>query len=642
MPMLSSVSATQTSEAVDAIPKLLVRNCRRWGDRVLMRKKRLGIWWEYTWNDCYQKVKSLSLGLVSLGLEPGDKVAILGDSNPEWFWSQMAVQAARGTSVGLTASNSASEVKYIVEHSQSKFVIAQDQEQVDKLLQVKGDVPQVRKVIYWEEKGLRGYRDPILMSFAELIELGEAHGAAHPGLFEENVARGQPDDIYALQYTSGTTGLPKGAMISWKTLFLNWEQGRGANPVHEGDQWLSITLPAWGVEQTFGLFDSLAEGQTFNFAEKPETIPKDLREVAPHRILYPSRMWEQLASIIKTDMTESTWLKRAIFNLNLPIGDKVAELSLGGQKPSLVWSCLGRLSELVVFRALRDKHGLTRVRVPFTAGAVLAPDVIRFLRAIGLNLRQYYGSTEANALAVHTATNFKLESVGMVAPGRIIRISDEGEILADREGAFEGYFRDLEATERVFTGCWYHTGDAGYLDEDGHLIFMDRLQDMRQLADGTKFSPQYMESRLKFSPYIKDALTVGGPSREFIGAMINIDLGNVGYWAQRKRINYTTFADLSQKPEVLDLLRQEVDRINRSLPANSRIRRFISLPKEFDPDEAEMTRTGKLRRTFVEERYKELVEAMYGVQEEISLDTPVVYRDGRTAVVRTRVRVVRC
>lgn len=642
-PMTKPLNAPtiRTSGKADTIPKLLLRNYRQWGDRPFMRKKRLGIWWEYTWKDCYQRVKSLSLGLVGLGLEPGDKVSILGDTNPEWFWSQMATQAARGTTVGLTADNSPQEVKYVVEHSQSRFVVVQDQEQVDKVLQVKDDLPLVRKVIYWDKKGLRHYDDPVLMSFPELAALGEEYESSHPGAFEQNVAGGGPDDIYALQYTSGTTGVPKGAMISWKTLFYNWEQGRDANPVHEGDQWLSITLPAWGVEQTFGLFDSLAVGQTFNFAEETETIPKDLREVAPHRILYPSRMWEQLASAIQTDMAESTWLKRKFYNLNLPIGHKLAELSLGGRKPNLFWRSLGALSELALFRALRDKHGLTRVRIPFTAGAMLSPDVIRFLRAIGLNLRQYYGSTEANAVAVHTEADFKFESVGIVAPGRIVRISGEGEILADKGGAFEGYYRDPQATEKVFDGEWYHTGDAGHLDEDGHLIFMDRLEDMRQLADGTGFSPQYIESRLKFSPYVKDALAVGGQERGFIGAMINIDFGNVSHWAERKRILYTTFADLSQKAEVVELLRQEVERVNKALPAKSRVKSFVCLPKEFDPDEAEMTRTRKLRRTFIEDRYKDLVEAIYGEMEEVTMDSAVVYRDGRTGVVSTKVKIIR-
>ena len=631
----------ETSDTVDTIPKLLLRNYRQWGDSVFMRKKRLGIWWEYTWKDCYQKVKTLSLGLVSLGLEAGDKVSILGDTNPEWFWAQMATQAALGTSVGLTADNSPDEVKYVVDDSQSKFVVVQDQEQVDKLLQIKDDLPLVKKVIYWDEKGLSHYDDPILMSFAELMRLGEDYERSHPGLFEQNIARGQPEDIYALQYTSGTTGVPKGAMISWKTLFYNCDCGRTANPVYEGDQWLSITLPAWGVEQTFGLFDSLMVGQTFNFAEKTETIPKDLREVAPHRILYPSRMWEQLVSTIKTDMAESTWLKRTFYDLNLPIGYKLAELSLGGRKSSLFWRCLGTISELALFRALRDKHGLTRVRVPFTAGAMLAPDVIRFLRAIGLNLRQFYGSTEANSVSVHTAEDFKFESVGTVALGRTVRISKEGEILADKEAAFEGYYRDSEATERVFRGGWYRTGDAGYLDEEGHLIFIDRLEDMRQLADGSSFSPQYIESRLKFSQYIKDALAVGGQEREFVGAMINVDFGNVGHWAERGRIPYTTFADLSQKPEVTELIQNEIERVNRTLPVNSRVKSFVSLPKEFDPDEAEMTRTRKLRRTFIEDRYRELVEAIYGKTEEVAMESAVVYRDGRTGVVSTKVKVIR-
>ena len=605
-----------------------------------MRKKSLGLWQEYTWKVCFERIKSLSLGLVSLGLERGDRVSILGDTNPEWFWSQMAIQAALGISVGLTADNSPEEVRYIVDHSQSRFVIVQDQEQVDKLLQIRDSLPLVNRVFYWDEKGLRHYDDPILMSFAKLLGLGQEYEGSHPGLFEQNIVRGRASDICAIQYTSGTTGLPKGAMISWKKQFNNCENQRKANPVYNGDQWLSITLPAWGVEQTFGLLDSLAVGQVFNFAEETETIPQDLREVAPHRILYPSRMWEQLASSIRSGMEESTWLKRGVYSLILPIGYKVADSSLLGNKPGLFWKSLGRCAELLLFRALRDKYGLTRLRVPFTSGAMLSPDTIRFLSAIGMYLRQFYGSSEAAAVSVHTAHEFKPESVGIVAPGRTARIDSGGEILVDREGAFEGYYRNPEATEERFRGGWYHTGDAGYIDEDGHLIFIDRLEDLRQLAGGTSFSPQYIESRLKFSPYIKDARALGGEQRQFVGAMINMNFANVGRWAEGKRIAYTTFADLSQKPEVLELLRHEVERANRTLPADARVRSFVSLPKEFDPDEAEMTRTRKLRRAFIEGRYQLLVEAIYGTSEEVTMQSSVVYRDGRAGVVRTDVRVV--
>jgi len=629
----------QISEAADTFPKLLLRNRRQWGERVFMLKKRFGIWHEYTWNQCYEVIKSLSLGLVALGLEPGERVAILGDTNPEWFWSQLAAQAALGVTVGLVADNSPQEVKYVVEHSQSKFVIVQDQEQVDKLLGVKGDLPLLRKVIYWDGKGLRTYEDPILMSFPELTRLGQDYERTHPGLFEQNIARGKSDDLFALQYTSGTTGLPKGAMIPWKMIISMCERARIANPAYEGEEWLSITLPAWGVEQGFGLYDSLAVGQKFNFAEETETIAKDLREVAPHRILYPSRIWEQLASTIKMNMAESTWLKRTTYNLGLPIGYKLAGLSLEGRKPNLFWASLGVIAELVVFRALRDKHGLTRVRVPFTAGAMLSPNVIRFFRAVGLSLRQFYGSTEGGSISVHTADDFKFESVGRVDLGRIVRISAEGEILVDKEGAFEGYFRDRQATELAFRGGWYHTGDAGYLDENGHVIFMDRLQDMRQLSDGVRFSPQFIESQLKFSPFIKDALALGGQEREFIAALINIDFGNIGHWAETRRILYTTFADLSQKKEVLELLRSEIERVNRTLPPNARVKRFASLPKEFDPDESEMTRTRKLRRAFVEDRYQILVEAIYGKAEEVVMESQVAYRDGRIGVVTTKVKV---
>ena len=641
MEQLPKKGLTQTAEREDTLPKLLLRNYRQWGDsRVAMRKKQLGIWRRYTWQECYERVKSLSLGLVSLGLEAGDKVSILGDNNPEWFWAELAAQAAGGVVIGLVPDSAPQEVKYIVEHSQSKFVVAQDQEQVDKLLQIKDGLPSLKKVIYWSEKGLQHYNEPILMSFAELTGLGEEYDKNHPGLFEQNVAQGKADDAYMITYTSGTTGLPKGALLTYESLFSRYQAALTENPAYESDEFVSFILPGVEVEQSHGLLCTLLLGQRLNFAEGAETVPQDLREIAPHVLAYPSRLWEQAASMMQAKIADSIWLKRIVYNLSLPIGYKVADLSYGGRRPNLFWRFVHAVAELIVFRPLKDKHGLVRVRVPYTHGAILAPDILRFFRAIGVNLRQVYGTTEGGGISVHTADDFKFESVGKVTLGRCVRISSEGEILADRGTSFLGYYADSEATERAFRGGWYHTGDAGYLDEDGHLIFIDRLGDMKQLADGSRFSPQYIESRLKFSPYIKDAIVLGGEQRGFVGAILNIDFDNVGHWAERKRVPYTTLVDLSQKPEVGELIRKEVERVNRTLPSNSRVKSFANLHKEFDPDEAEVTRTRKLRRAFVEDRYQELVEAIYGEKEEVVMETPVVYRDGRTGVVSTKVRII--
>ncbi len=588
-------------------------------------------------------MKSLSLGLASLGVEAGDRISILGDNNPEWFWFELAIQAAGGTVIGLPPGGSPQEVKYLAEHSQSKFVIAQDQEQVDKLLEIKNDLPSLNRVIYWNEKGLRQYDDPILMSLTELIASGEDYEKSHPELFEQNLALGKGDDIAMILYTAGTTGLPKGVPTSYRFILSSLEAAVASNPIYESDEYVCVTSPGWFLEQALGFGASLMIGQKLNFPEEADTAPEDLREISPHTLVYPSRLWELVASVIMMGMSHSTWLKRTLYDRSLPVGHKVAARSLRDRVSPLGGLFLGManlIARLIVFRPLRDKHGLNRVRVPYTAGGMLSPDILELFQAMGVNLRQIFGSPEGGIISAHSKSDFKLESVGTVAPSKLIRINSDGEILIHQEGCVEGYFHDPQATERVFHGGWYHSGDAGYLEEDGHLIFVDRLEDMRQLTDGTRFSPQYIESRLKFSPYIRDVIVIGGEQREFIAAIVNLDFDNVARWADRRKIYYTTLTDLSQKPEIGELVRKEVEEVNQTLPPNSRVKSLVNLPQEFDLGGA-LTGTAKSRRTLVEECYRDLVEAIYQNKEELVMEAPLVHRDDRTGVASAQVRVIR-
>jgi len=621
------------------MPSLLKENYEKWGDKVWMRKKELGFWREYTWKDGYEKVKHFSLGLISLGFQWGDHMAIVGDNDPHWFWAELAAQCAGGAVTGPFSSSLPNELKYYVEHSDSKFVVVQDQEQVDKMLQIKDELPHLKKVIYWDPAGMRFYDDPLLMSFDDVSRLGQEYEATHPGLFEQSIERVKGEDTALIQYTSGTTGLPKGAVTTYANLGSQNEIFYAMNPMDERDEWLSFILPGWMAEQGLGLLGSMNRGLRLNFPEELATVPENIREIGPTVLFYASRLWEGTASTIQNRIMESTWLKRALYHFCLPIGYRAADAKFKGERLNLFWGALYGLAKLAVFNPLKDKLGFSKIRYAFTAGALLGPEIFRFVTAMGLDLRQMYGSSESPGGTQHTVDDIKVDSVGRVNPQTLIRICDDNHILLAGPSGSRGYYKNPEASAKTWAAGWYHTGDAGHLDEDGHLYYLDRLEYMSQLADGTKFAPQFIEARLKFSPYVRDAFVVGDETKDFVGVVINVDYDNVGHWAERRRIPYTTFADLSQKPEVCQLIRGEVENLNKKLPEKQRVRRFINMPKEFDPDEAELTRTMKIRRGFMEDRYKGIIEALYGERERMTMEVPVVYRDGRQAVINAEIQV---
>ncbi len=626
---------------IDTLPKILKRNYDRYGDsKVAMRKKDYGVWKEYTWKDYYSKVKYFCMGLVNLGLEPGDKVSILGDSDPQWIWAEIGAQAAGAAVVGIYSDSLPSEVKYIASHSDSKILIVQDQEQVDKILEIKPELPLLKKIIYWDPKGMRNYDDPILQSFEQVLELGEKYEKEHPGLFEEILEKGKGEDIALILYTSGTTGLPKGAITSHNNL-LTWSTWHlRVNPsLDENMDVVCFLMPGWNAEQVSGLGAVMMLGGTQNFPESAETVQENIREIAPHYVLNASRVWEGISSTIQAKIDDTSFFKRFFYNLFLPIGLKKADLYFEGKKPGFLWQALYAIAHVLVFRPLRDKFGFSRIKVAQTGGAMLGPDIFRFFHAIGIRIKQGFGLTEIGFIAGHNDDDISPYTWGKPIPETKIRISEEGEVLVSIEASFKGYYKDPAATAKVFRGGWLHTGDSGHIDEEGNFIFIDRLSDLLELTDGTKFSPQFIESRLKFSPYVKEAITLGGKDRPFVGAIINIDFQNVGNWAERRRLPYTTFADLSQKSQVHDLIKKDIERVNKHLPEKARIKRFALLHKEFDPDEAELTRTRKIRRTFMEQRYGELVEAIYSNKESLEVQAKVKYRDGKEGSIITRIGI---
>jgi long-chain acyl-CoA synthetase len=630
----------------DTLPKSLAAGYRKYGDRkVAMRQKDLGIWRSYTWLDSYEQVRCLGLGLISLGLERGDKVCIIGDNDPQYFWAQLAIQAAGGVAVGIFTDSAPAEIQYVVHHSDAVFVFAKDQEQCDKLLEIRDQVPAVRRVIYWDDKGLWSYEEPWLLNFEEVQDLGTVLDIEQPDLFERSVEQGRGEDLAVFCYTSGTTGLPKGAMISHRNLVAGCDVTMQVDPRLETDEYMSFLPPAWITENTLGLAVHLRTGMVVNFPEAPDTVQPNIREVAPQSLLFSARLWENMVALVQVKLIESTWLNGFLYKTFMPVGYKVAGLRFEERRSAgLPLRFLHILGDFAVFQPLRDKLGLVNVKSAYSSGAALNPDVIRFFRAIGVNIKQLYGSTEAQVHTLHVGDDVRFETVGVPPPGMEIRIADGGEILVKGPTVVRGYYKDPEATEKAFVvdqegQRWYRTGDAGYIDSAGHLTYLDRVKEMLTLSSGEKYSPQYIEGRLKFSPYIRNVMTIGGEDTPFVTALINVDFDNVGRWAERRGLAYTTFVDLSQKPEVYELIREDAQRVNRALPPAARVRKFVLLHKEFDADEGELTRTRKLRRGLLSERYGDMIAAMYGGGDRVQVQAAVKYRDGREGVIQTTVHV---
>jgi long-chain acyl-CoA synthetase len=621
------------------IPQIIKKNNEKWGQRPAMCMKRFGVWQTYGWKNYYENVKHFSLGLISLGLDQGDVVCIIGDNEPEWFWGEFATQAAGGIVTGIFVDSIPSEVKYIVTHSGAKFAIVNDQEQVDKFLEIRDEVPLLKKVIYWDPKGLKNYDDPLLIGFTEVVKLGKEYDKSHPGVFENNVEQGKEDDTAFIYYTSGTTGLPKGAVITHKALISTAEGFISRYPLNEDDDLISNFPAAWVGDSFFATIPHLLTGAKLNFPEEPETIASDTREVGPDFVIYGPRQWESLVREIQVKIMDANPLKRFCYNLFLPVGYRIAEENFQGRNPDLFWRALYSVAYIFLFRPLRDKLGLSKVRFAVTGSSVLSLDTFRLIHAIGIELRQNYASTEAGLISSHAGGEIDFESVGRPALDTEVRVTDEGELLVRSGSMFSGYHNDVAKTAAIFKGGWCHTGDAVNINEKGHLIFMDRLDHMGELSSGIRYAPQYIEGRLRFSPYIKDAMVIGGKDKNFVSAIINMDFSMVGKWAERSRIPYTTFVDLSQKKEVAELIRKDLVRVNSYLPETARVKKFVMLHKEFDADEAELTRTRKLRREFMEERYNNLIKCIYGEDRDVKVEAAVTYRDGRKGVVSTVIKV---
>jgi long-chain acyl-CoA synthetase len=624
----------------DTFPKLLVRNAETFGDRkVAMREKEFGIWQEFTWKEYHEHVKYFSLGMVSLGLALGDKVAIIGDNRPEWVWGEVAAQAAGAVPLGLYQDSTLKEVSYIIDHSNASFVLAEDQEQVDKILDMKEQLSKVRYIIYSDPRGMRGYKQPFLLDFKEVENFGRELEQRDPGLFAKNVAAAKYEDLAFICYTSGTTGFPKGAMLSFRNFLSMAANLMEVDNKFEKDEFVSFLPLAWIGEQMMCLSSALITGFTVNFPEKPETVQENIREIGPTIMFSPPRIWENMTSTVQVKVMDASALKRWMYNWALPVGYAYSDAVFRKEAIPPLLRLKQKLSYALVFRALKDRLGLLRIRSASTGGAALGPDVFKFFNAMGVNLKQIYGQTEISGIScIHREGDINFDSVGKPIPETEIRLSDSGEILSRSPSVFLGYYKNPEETEKTLSDGWLHSGDAGYFTKDGHLVVIDRVKDVMHLNDATRFSPQFIENKLKFSPYIKECVCLGN-QRDFIASMICIDYPNVGKWAEGHRLSYTTYTDLAAKPEVLELLAKEVGKVNATLPETTRVKKFVPLYKELDADDDELTRTRKVRRAFVGERYKHVIEAMYAGENAIPIDATIKYQDGKTSRIKTTLTI---
>ena len=624
----------------DTFPQLLLERAAEYGDsKIALRQKEFGIWQAVTWREYLAHVKYFCLGLVSMGLERGDTIAIIGDSRPEWVYAELAAQSAGANSIGIYQDAIVSETAYIITHADIKFIIAEDQEQVDKILEMWSELPLVRKVIYYDPKGLRNYTEDFLMFFPDVETLGREYEKDFPNWFEQSVAQGKETDLAILSTTSGTTGDPKLAMLTHKNLLSMGRNLMKVDPIEPDDEFVSFLPLAWIGEQMMSFACSLQQGFTLNFPEEPETVQENIREIGPQVMFSPPRIWEIMVSRVQVKIEDTSWLKKKLFHWALPVGYEMADTRFRKEEPSLSLKIRYFLADWSVLQMIKDYLGLRHLRRAYTGGAALGPDVFRFFHALGVNLKQIYGQTETSGISVlHRDGDVKFQTVGTPIPETEIRIDENGEILVRSPAVLQGYYRNEEATREALKDGWLHSGDAGYFDEDGHLIVIDRAKDVMTLHDGTKFSPQFIENKLKYSPYVKEAVVFGG-DWPFVAAMINIEMENVGKWAENNHIAYTTYTDLSQKLPVYELIRKHVETSNADLPPAARIQRFLLLHKELDADDAELTRTRKVRRRFVTQRYDDIISALYSQNDHLDVETTVTYQDGRTAMIQTRLQI---
>ncbi|MCP1334823.1 AMP-binding protein [Futiania mangrovi] len=630
----------------DTVPKLLLRNVARFGDRPANREKEYGIWQTWTWTQVAGEIEALALGLGELGLARGDKVAIIGTNRPQLYWAMVAVQSLGGIPVPVYQDSVAEEMHYVLEHAEVRFAIVEDQEQVDKLILIKDRLPNLRGIVHEDRRGLRHYTEDYLHAYADVQDRGRVAAKSAPGRWRDEIGKGAWSDVAVILYTSGTTGRPKGVVLSFENIITASRISCAFDTLTEKEEVLAYLPMAWVGDHIFSIGQSYFAGFCVSCPESEDTVAQNLRELGPTYYFAPPRVFENLLTSVTIRMEDASAIKRRMFNYFMAHARRVGPDILDGKAVSFGDRLLYWLGDLLVYGPLKNVLGLSKLRLGYTAGEAIGPEIFQFYRSLGINLKQLYGQTEASVfITAHPDGEVRADTVGVPAPSVEVRIDEEtGEVMYRSPGVFVEYYKNPEATAETKTpDGWVHTGDAGFFVEDGHLKIIDRAKDVGRLQDGSLFPPKYIENKLKFFSNIMEAVAIGH-ERPFVTALINIDLNAVGNWAERNNISYASYQELAQHPKVGEMIAAHVEEVNRSLAQEEhvqgcQIHRFLVLHKELDADDGELTRTRKVRRRFVAERYAPLIDALYSGKSEQYVETEVIYEDGRKGALKATVKI---
>jgi long-chain acyl-CoA synthetase len=597
----------------ETTPQAFKQTVQKYGDRVAMRKKEFGLWHDISWNEYYRRAKYIGSALISMGLERGDCISIIGDNCPEWVIIDMGVQCSGGVAVGVYSTNAWEQVEYVVENSDSKFFFVENEEQLDKWLNFRDKVPFLKKVIVWDLEGLRHFEDPMVMTYTDLLDQGRQIVEKEPDLFERRMSEVKPDDVAVLVYTSGTTGPPKGAMLTHKNVtWMAWAiTEEDVNPVYDTDEVMSFLPLCHVFERLFSVFGHVLHGYIVNFIESLDTVLDNMREISPTVGYAVPRVWEKYLSAVYIKMADATWFKRLVYSTALKVGKKRATLSMNFKPVPFHLEALFQLANLAVFRKLKEKLGFDRMRIAFSGAAPISPDVLHYFQSIGVNLMEGYGQTEGSGVTTASRIGkIKFGTVGTPLPNTEVKIAEDGEILVKSPGVFKGYFKNPEATNETVKDGWLYSGDVGEFDEDGYLKITDRKKDIIVTAGGKNVTPQYIENKLKSSPYINDAVVIGD-KRKYLTSLIMIDEDNVVKYAQDNKVQFSTYKDLTQSPEIIKLIQGEVNKVNGTMSRVEQVKKFKILPKKLYEEDGEVTPTMKVKRKYVNEAFGDLIEAMY-------------------------------